>query len=213
MTRQPRKLESATRRLPEDDWASRVAARLGTVELGERGAGRCTAADLLPLVYDHLRAVARHRIAGRGPDETLQATALVHEAWLRVAGPHDPGWDGRAHFFGAAARAMRNILVERARHRQTERAGGGRRRLPVGEIDPEIAGADLDLLSLDEALTRLETVDPARARVVMLRFYAGLTMPEIAGILGCGLTKVETDWRFARSWLQRRLADDRRHRS
>jgi RNA polymerase sigma factor (TIGR02999 family) len=164
------------------------------------------AAELLPLVYEELRGIARARLAHLGPGQTLQATALVHEAWIRVVGADDPGWECRAHFFGAAAQAMRNILVEAHRRRGTLRRGGDRER-----VDPdELAGLALDapgedLLALDEALERLRGKDPLKARIVMLRFFAGLSMPAVAELLGLSLTRVEREWRFSRSWLQREI--------
>jgi len=168
------------------------------------------AEELLPMVYDQLRRIAQERLAALGPGQTLQATALVHEAWVRVVGDRDPGWDGRAHFFGAAARAMRNILVERSRRMHTRKREGGR--VPLDDevlagrgVLAEGAAKDIDLLILDEALNRLEARDPLKAQIVMLRFFTGLSMPEVAAVLGVPLTRVERAWRFTRSWLQREV--------
>lgn len=164
------------------------------------------AAELLPLIYDELRRIARARLAQLGPDHTLQATALVHEAWLRVVGDEDPGWECRAHFFGAAAQAMRNILVEQFRRKQSLRRGGDRKALPEEELSRiEVEAPTVDLLALDEALERLGERDPLKARIVMLRFFTGLTMPQIAELLGLPLTRIEREWRFSRSWLQREV--------
>ena len=167
------------------------------------------AAELLPIVYEELRSLASNRLAGRARGQTLQATALVHEAWLRVTDGGDPGWEGRAHFFGAAAQAMRNILVDAARRKDRPKHGGDRRRTPeerLGELS--IDEPPEDLLALDELLTDLEEKDPLKARIVALRFFAGLTMAEIAEVLELTLAQVERHWRFARSWMQARWAKD-----
>ena len=169
--------------------------------------GALAAEELLPLVYEHLRGVATRELARRGPGETLQATALVHEAWLHVVGRDDPGWQCRAHFFGAAARAMREILIQQARRKSSLRGGGAWKR---SEDAPRLSAADSeydeeDLLSLDDALAQLERENELQAQVVMLRFFTGLTMREIAEMLGLGDKRIEREWRFARAWLQRRL--------
>jgi RNA polymerase sigma factor (TIGR02999 family) len=165
------------------------------------------AARLLPLVYDALRELASRRLGREAPGQTLQATALVHEAYLRLVGG-DPGrrWDGRGHFFAAAAEAMRRILVERARHKQTQKAGGGRRRQELPDIELAVAGPRLDLLALHEALTKLEQHDPRRAELVKLRFFAGLTIAEAARVLGVSASTADNDWAYARSWLRLELA-------
>ena len=164
------------------------------------------AAELLPLIYDELRRIARARLAKLGAGHTLQATALVHEAWLRVVGDEDPGWECRAHFFGAAAQAMRNILVEQFRRKRTLKRAGNRKALPEEELaDIEVEAPTEDLLALDEALERLHEKDPLKARIVMLRFFTGLTMAQIADLLGLPLTRIEREWRFSRSWLQREV--------
>jgi RNA polymerase sigma factor (TIGR02999 family) len=171
---------------------------------------RVDAAGLLPLVYDELRQLARGRVARLARGQTLRATELVHEAWLRVVAGGDPGWEGRAHFFGAAANAMRNILVEQARRRGSLKRNSSRKaELPtdVPELDPELPYEDV--LTVHEALVKLEQAHERPARVVTLRFFGGLAMPEIAGILGISLPTAERDWRFARSWLQDRLGAPR----
>jgi RNA polymerase sigma factor (TIGR02999 family) len=168
------------------------------------------ASELLPLVYDELRRLARARLARLGDGQTLQATALVHEAWIRVVGDSDPGWECRAHFFGAAAQAMRNILVEQHRRKTSLKRGGERGALHGAEPPSiELGTPTEDLLALDEALERLRAKDALKARIVMLRFYTGLTMPQIAGVLGLPLTRIEREWRFSRAWLQREV-DGRR---
>jgi RNA polymerase sigma factor (TIGR02999 family) len=148
-------------------------------------------------------------MANEKPGQTLQATALVHEAYLRLVGadPEKP-WDGRGHFFAAAAEAMRRILIDRARHKQTHKAGGGRRRLDFDGLEPALEEEHGDrLLVLDEALRRLEAEDPRKAELVKLRFFAGLTSEQAAAALGVSTSTVEKDWAYARSWL--RVAIDR----
>jgi RNA polymerase sigma factor (TIGR02999 family) len=164
------------------------------------------AEELLPLVYDELRRLARSRLDRVGPGQTLQATALVHEAWLRVVGSEDPGWDGRAHFFGAAAKAMRNILVEQARRKARLKRGGQRGRLEADVLERIGNAVPLQsMLILDEALERLEAQDARKAEIVALRFFTGLSMREVAEVLDLPLSRVEQEWRFARAWLQREV--------
>jgi RNA polymerase sigma factor (TIGR02999 family) len=148
-------------------------------------------------------------MAQEKPGQTLQATALVHEAYLRlVGGDRTRDWDGRRHFFAAAAAAMRRILIDRARHKHNRKAEGGRRRLDLGDIEPAPDEADGDrLLALDEALRRLEAEDPRKAELVKLRFFAGLSAERAAAALGVSLSTAEKDWAYARSWL--RVAIDR----
>lgn len=161
------------------------------------------AQDLLPLVYEELRRIAGARLR---PGHTLQATALVHEAWLEVVGERDPGWDGRAHFFGAAAQAMREVLIDQARRKGALKRGGDREREPLHpDIELSCELPHDDLLALDEALAELRQKDESMERVVSLRFFAGLTMSEVAETLGLSLWQVEERWRFARAWLRRRL--------
>jgi RNA polymerase sigma factor (TIGR02999 family) len=169
------------------------------------GGDRKAADQLLPLVYQELRRLAAAKLAHEKSGQTLQATALVHEAYLRLVGddPKRP-WDHRGHFFAAAAEAMRRILIERARRKQTVRHGGGHQRI---ELDEELAiqVPRSDLLDLDEALTRLAAKQPIKAELVKLRFFAGLTMPEAAQALGISLATAERCWTFARSWLYTEL--------
>jgi RNA polymerase sigma factor (TIGR02999 family) len=167
------------------------------------------AEELLPLVYDELRRLAAQKLAHEQPGQTLQATALVHEAYLRlVGGEQTQDWDGRRHFFAAAAEAMRRILIDRARHKQTRKAGGGRRRLDLDDIEPALEEESGDrLLALDEALQQLEAEDPRKAELVKFRFFAGLSAEQAAAALGVSLSTAEKDWAYARSWL--RVAIDR----
>lgn len=164
------------------------------------------ATELLPLVYKELRALAESRLAKLEAGQTLQATALVHEAWIRVVGAEDPGWECRAHFFGAAAQAMRNIMVEQSRRKAALKHGGNRKRVDdEGALELVMDGPIDNVLALDEVLRRLEARDEVKARLVELRFFTGLTMPEVAEVLGLPLTRVEREWRFARAWLQREI--------
>jgi RNA polymerase sigma factor (TIGR02999 family) len=167
------------------------------------------AAQLLPLVYDELRKLAAQRLAQEKPGQTLQATALVHEAYVRLVGDNQGAWDNRHHFFGAAAEAMRRILVEQARRKRRVRHGGGKQRIDLDERCSVVETPSDDLLALDEALTRLTALKPVRADVVKLRFFAGLTMPEIAQALDISLPTAERYWAFARTWLFADLKDDR----
>jgi RNA polymerase sigma factor (TIGR02999 family) len=161
------------------------------------------AEKLLPLVYDELRKLAAQKLAREKPGQTLQATALVHEAYMRLLGP-DAGkeWDGRGHFFGAAAEAMRRILVESARRKAGPRAGGDHRRVDLGSVEPATDGPPLDLIALDEALTALEARDRRKADLVRLRFFAGLTTEQAARALGVSVATANNDWSYAKSWLR-----------
>jgi RNA polymerase sigma factor (TIGR02999 family) len=154
--------------------------------------------ELLPLVYEELRKLAAARLADEKAGQTLQATALVHEAYLRLVGNEEP-WNGRGHFFAAAAEAMRRILVENARRRGRVRHGGGRRRVELSDVPAAVP--DEDLLALDEALNRLTAQDPIRAELVKLRYFAGLTVPQAAESLGISVATAERYWAFARAWL------------
>jgi RNA polymerase sigma factor (TIGR02999 family) len=166
------------------------------------------AGQLLPLVYDELRKLAARRMAEEKPGQTLQATALVHEAFVRlVGGEHPHGWDGRGHFFAAAAEAMRRILIERVRRKNTRKAGGGHRRVDLDDFDPALDEPDPELLELDDALRGLEQRHPRKAAVVKLRFFAGLTTAQAAAALGVSTSTAENDWAYARSWLRLRMGE------
>ena len=176
---------------------------LEAIEQGDRQA----ASDLVPLVYDELRQLAGHMLAREQAAQTLQPTALVHEAYLRLVGELDaPRWDGRGHFFAAAAEAMRRILVERARHKRSLKAGGERRRLEMAEIEPPVVEPNVDLLALHEILDDLEKHDKRMAELIKLRFFAGLTIPEAAKALGISNSTANSDWAYARCWLRLELA-------
>lgn len=160
---------------------------------------------LLPQIYDELRALAAQKLAREAPGQTLQATALVHEAWLRLGGDQQPGWENRAHFFGAAAEAMRRILIDRARRRQAERHGGGWERVHLDDLDEPASAAEPTLLGVHEALAALAADSPRAAELVKLRFFAGLGAEEAAVILGITDRTARRDWRFARAWLRHHL--------
>jgi RNA polymerase sigma factor (TIGR02999 family) len=166
------------------------------------------AGELLPLVYDELRRLAARKLAQEAPGQTLEATGLVHEAYLRLVGDRRDAWDNRGHFFAAAAQAMRRILVEQARRKRRVRHGGGKKRIDLEQACSLVQPPSQDLLDLDEALTRLEALTPARAAVVKLRFFAGLSMPEVAQTLGISLPTAERYWAFARTWLYAELTAD-----
>ena len=189
---------------PVDETARGAVTRV--LEAVRRGEPRA-ADQLLPLVYDALRRLAAARLANEAPGQTLQPTALVHEAYLRLMGP-DPArpWDGRGHFYAAAAEAMRRILIDRARDRKRLKRGGdrARRRLDLDGLVAEDAVPD-DLLDLDDALGRLAVVDARGADLVKLRLYAGLSLEEAAAALGIVRRTAERDWAFARAWLFRQF--------
>ena len=190
---------------PDD---SSAATATVTRLLNEAGAGDPrAAASLLPLVYDQLRALAKRRMRRESPDQTLQATALVHEAYVRLVDTTAvQNWDGRWHFFAAAAEAMRRILVDNARRRGRLKRGGALRRV---ELDPDQLTVDEppdDLIALDEALAKLAEKSPEKVQLVKLRYFAGLTIAEAAQAMGIGTTTAERYWAYARAWLYRQMA-------
>lgn len=165
------------------------------------------AKQLLPLVYDELRQLAAAKLAQERPGQTLQATALVHEAYLRLVGNNPSPWDSRGHFFAAAAEAMRRILIDKARQKRRPKHGGQRRRVNLDEVSASVEQPADDLLALDEALSALAAVAPRKAELVKLRFYAGLTIPDAAAALGISEATAQRDWTYARTWLYCLLAD------
>jgi RNA polymerase sigma factor (TIGR02999 family) len=169
------------------------------------GGGLPPAEELLPLVYEELRRLAAYRMAQEAPGQTLQPTALVHEAWLRLAGSDRQRWRGRDHFFSAAAEAMRRILVENARRKQRIRHGGGMQRVDFASIELPIATQDEKYLQIDEYLDQLAEEDPEKAEVVKLRVFTGLKVSEIASVLDCSEKTVQRHWNFAKAWLSRSL--------
>jgi RNA polymerase sigma factor (TIGR02999 family) len=167
------------------------------------------AAELLPLVYAELRKLAAVRLAAENPGQTLDATALVHEAYLRLVGGSQPQeWSGRGHFFAAAAEAMRRILVDQARRKLSLRHGGGLRRQPIEDQEIEAAGPSADLLAVHDALDRFQDVDPTAAQIVKLRYFAGLTIPQVAEALGISTSTADRSWAYARAWLHAALRHD-----
>ena len=169
------------------------------------GDGKVTADQLLPLVYQKLRQVAAEKMANEAAGHTLQATALVHEAWLRVGGEAQ-GWQNRWHFFSAAAEAMRRILIERARKKQALRHGGGQERVDVDEIEIAAPAEESELFAVHESLDRLAAAHPQKAELVKLRYFAGLTLPEAAEVLGISTPTAERHWAIARVWLFREIS-------
>ena len=174
---------------------------LNSIEQGDAKA----AGELLPLVYEELRKLAAVRMAREAPGQTLQATALVHEAWLRLTGNEDQKWDGRAHFFGAAAEAMRRILVERARSRQRLRHGGGQQQVDLEAVEIPMTVEDEKLLQVNEVLGELEAADAIEARIVKLKFFMGMKAEEIAAALGVSEKTVQRHWAHAKAWLFERI--------
>lgn len=184
-----------------------VTRILAAAERGEPNAAR----ELFPLVYDELRRLAAQRISHERPGHTLQATALVHEAYMRLVG--EPAgatrrWQNRRHFFGAAGEAMRRILVESARRRESQKRGGGMVRERLSEVDVAAPQRDEDLLALDDALRRLAEQDPAAAELVNLRHFAGLTLPECAEVLAISTRTADRLWAYAKAWLLEQLSRD-----
>lgn len=176
--------------------------------LNDAAAGKSAATEeLFQAVYDQLRRIARRRMASERLDHTLQATALVHEAYVRLVGGQQVLWNSRAHFFGAAAQAMRRILVEQARRRARPKHGGDRERVHLDNVEVAVEPPSDDVLAVDEAVKQLEVVDPRMGRIVNLRYFAGLTTEETARVLEVSVGTIERDWRFIKSWLQSELAE------
>ena len=167
----------------------------------ERAAG-----ELLTAVYGELRRLARAKMARESPGQTLQATALVHEAWLRLGGEDQPAWENRGHFFGAAAEAMRRILVDHARRKKRDKHGGGLQRVTWENLDVATTGDDATVLAVHEALERLARHDPVGARLIELRYFAGLPNVEAARLLGLSERTAKRTWAYARAWLQKELS-------
>jgi RNA polymerase sigma factor (TIGR02999 family) len=186
---------------------SEVTRILSAIEGGDAHA----AEQLLPLVYDELRKLAAQKLAQEKPGQTLQATALVHEAYVRLvgAGKADPGeeqrWDSRGHFFAAAAEAMRRILIDRAREKRADKRGGTRKRLDIDAVDMATSATPDQLLAVDEALVKLAGADPAAGRLVELRYFAGLTVDEAGKALGLSTATAYRHWNYARAWLHAEL--------
>lgn len=180
---------------------SEITLMLEAISAGDSQASE----QLLPLVYDELRRLAAARLAHEAAGHTLQPTALVHEAWLRLAGGQNHSWQSRAHFFGAAAEAMRRILIDRARRKSRLKRGAGQALLDLADLDVAAAMPDDKVLLVDEALEQLKLEDPEKARVVMLKFFAGLTNEQVAEILNVNERTVRRQWEFSRAWLYDRI--------
>jgi len=173
--------------------------------------GDPTAAEqLLPLVYEELRRLAAHKMANEAAGQTLQPTALVHEAWLRLVGNQEQQWNGRAHFFGAAAEAMRRILIENARRKGAQRHGGGQVKLDIQEIEIATAPKDDELLALSDALEKFAVRDKQKAELVKLRYFVGLTTEEAAQVLGISVPTADRWWNFSRAWLYEEIERQQR---
>ena len=179
-----------------------VTRILNAIEQGDEKATD----ELLPLVYEELRILAAQKLSHEQPGQTLQATALVHEAYIRLIGAEDQNWDKRGHFFAAAAEAMRRILVENARRKRSSKYGGDRQRIDLDIVDSAIEAPTDDLLALDEALTLLSDTDPGVAELVKLRYFAGLTIEQVARSQGISRRTVIDHWAYARAWLRRHLS-------
>ena len=179
-----------------------VTRILSRIEHGDPAAAEC----LLPLVYDELRKLAAVKLAHEKPGQTLQATALVHEAYLRLIGPaNELGWDSRGHFFAAAAEAMRRILIERARRQGRRKRGGDLHRIDLDDVASSWADSQSALLDLDEALTKLTAIHPDKAELVKLRYFAGLTLDQAALAMNISPATADRHWAYARAWLYREL--------
>ena len=176
---------------------SDVTHILEAVEHGDLHAAQ----QLLPLVYDELRKLAAAKMARENSDQTLQPTALVHEAWLRLTGNENQKWNGRSHFFGAAAEAMRRILIDNARRKRAARHGGGQAKVNISEVEAAAAAKDDELLAVSDALEKLAARDKQKAELVKLRYFVGLTTEEAAEVLGVSVPTADRWWNFSRAWL------------
>jgi RNA polymerase sigma factor (TIGR02999 family) len=175
-----------------------VTRILNAIEQGDEKA----ADELLPLVYEELRRLATQKMSHEPPGQTLQATALVHEAYIRLVGSEELNWNNRGHFFAAAAEAMRRILIDNARRKQRLKRGGGQRKVDIDDALLSIEEPSINLIALDEALVKLSKDDPIKAKLVELRFFAGLTMEQAAGVLGIAHSTADEHWAYARAWLR-----------
>ena len=185
----------------EADNMKDATVMLAAIEGGDRGA----AEQLLVLVYDELRRLAASKLAHEAPGQTLQPTALVHEAWLRLVGDQNLSFHDRTHFFRASAEAMRRILIDRARRKKTQRHGGGYQRVAVEDFDLAAPSADDQLLAMNEALDKLALEHPVQAELVKLRYFAGLTNEEVSAVLGISVSTAKNYWTFSRAWLLNEL--------
>lgn len=182
-----------------------VTRILAAIEQGDARA----ADELLPVVYEELRRLAAAKMSQEPPGHTLQATALVHEAYIRLVGSQDQDWSGRTHFFAAAAEAMRRILIDNARRKLRLKRGGGRQKIGLTDAEPAIEGPSDDLIALDEALDRLAEMDKTKADLVKLRYFAGLTLEQAASVLNLPERTAKRYWAHARAWLHREVTEGR----
>ena len=182
-----------------------VTRILNAIERGDAKA----ADELLPLVYEELRLLAAQKLSHEPPGQTLQATALVHEAYLRLVGDEPQNWTGRGHFFAAAAEAMRRVLVDNARRKQAHKRGGDRQRLPLEAMDVAMRVTPEEIVALDDALTALARVDAQAAQIVKLRLFAGLSMDQAAQAIGVSRATAYREWTYARAWLRSRIHEGR----
>lgn len=180
---------------------SDVTRILDAIEQGDANA----AEKLLPLVYEKLRRLAAQKMAQEAPGQTLQPTALVHEAYIRLVGSDAGSWANRAHFFAAAAEAMRRILIENARRKSRLKRGAERHRIDINDVDIAIEGPSIDLIALDEALSKLAIEDPEAAELVKMRFFAGLTLDQVAVVLGISRRTADRNWAYAKAWLYQQI--------
>jgi RNA polymerase sigma factor (TIGR02999 family) len=180
---------------------SDITQILHAIECGDAQA----ADELLPLVYQELRKLAAAKMANEAPHQTLQPTALVHEAWLRLTGHENVQWDGRAHFFGAAAEAMRRILIDNARRKKAVRHGGNQQRVDIADLEIAAATKDDELLAINDALEKFLAVDQQKAELVKLRYFGGLTLEEAAAVLGISVPTAKRWWVYSRAWLFQQL--------
>lgn len=187
---------------------SDVTRILSAIQNGNAQAAK----ELLPLVYDELRRLAAFKMAREAPGQTLQPTALVHEAWLRLGGHENQAWNGRPHFFGAAAEAMRRILIDNARRKQARRHGGGQQRIDIQEIEIAVDVSDDDLLEVNAALERFAAQDKQKAELVKLRYFTGLTIGQAAEMLGVSAPTANRWWAYARAWLHKEIEDQKKSR-
>ncbi|OHB77838.1 MAG: RNA polymerase subunit sigma [Planctomycetes bacterium RBG_16_55_9] len=184
-----------------------VTRILTAIEQGDASA----AEELLPLVYEELRRLAAQKMSQEAPGQTLQATALVHEAYIRLIGSDSDirSWSSRAHFFAAAAEAMRRILIDNARRKQCLKHGPDRRRVDLNDVDVAVESPSIDLIALDEALAKLAEEDPAAADLVKMRFFAGLALDQVAAVLGVSRRTADRNWAYARAWLYQQITQNR----
>ena len=175
----------------------------------ERGDAKA-ADELLPLVYEELRRLAARKMSQEPPGQTLQATALVHEAYVRLVGAEAQNWDGRTHFFAAAAEGMRRILIENARRKQRHRHGGGRQKVELDDADVAIEGPSTDIIALDEALNKLAKEDGVVADLVKMRYFTGLTLEQAAALLGVSRRTADRYWAYAKAWLYQEITKDKK---